>query len=209
MSFICPTITANDEVDYKQQMELIQPFTERVHIDLMDGQLAPSVSPELNTTWWYENMTADIHLMYARPGDYLNDLASLKPSLVIFHYEAEVDHVALANELKNNGIKAGLAILQDTKVEVVENLLYSFDHVLVFSGHLGYHGGVADLSLLGKVKQLKQLKPGLEIGWDGGVSLHNAVELLAGGVDVLNVGGYIHKATDPSEAYDKLKALAR
>jgi ribulose-phosphate 3-epimerase len=208
MVSICPTITANDAHEYRAQMELIQPFAERVHIDLMDGKFAPSISPFLDSTWWYDSMTTDIHLMYQRPGDYLEDLISLKPNLVVFHFEAEVDHVWLADSLHSAGIKAGLAILKDTSVATIAPIIGSFDHVLIFSGHLGYHGGQADLQLADKAKQLKKLKPELEIAWDGGVSLHNAVELIAAGVSVLNVGGYIHKSVRPAEAYAKLKALA-
>jgi pentose-5-phosphate-3-epimerase len=76
--------------------------------------------------------------------------------------------------------------------------------VLIFSGNLGHFGGHANLKLLDKVTKLKELKPTLEIGWDGGVSDHNAKQLADGGVDVLNAGGYLH-GHDPAKAYATLK----
>jgi pentose-5-phosphate-3-epimerase len=63
------------------------------------------------------------------------------------------------------------------------------------------------MNLLDKVKELRKLKPTLEIGWDGGVNDRNARQLAEGGVDVLNVGGFIHSAEDSRAAYAKLKEV--
>jgi pentose-5-phosphate-3-epimerase len=65
--------------------------------------------------------------------------------------------------------------------------------------------GVADFSVLDKVKELKSLKPDLEIGWDGGVSDQNVGMLAASGVDVLNTGGFIQNAANPQAAYQSLE----
>ncbi|MGI0133798.1 MAG: hypothetical protein ACREBW_02415, partial [Candidatus Micrarchaeaceae archaeon] len=83
------------------------------------------------------------------------------------------------------------------------------DHVLIFSGHLGHFGGSADTRLLAKVRELRSLKPSVEIGWDGGVNATNAAELAAGGVDVLNVGGFIQHAVNPVQAYSYLEDLVQ
>lgn len=208
MPVVCPTITAFNTDDYKAQTDLVSRFAERVHIDLMDGILAPTHSPDLSQIWWPNNLTADLHLMYQHPNHELPLILELRPAMVIFHYEAEVDHLQFAGRLRQAGIKAGLALLQDTSVDEVKNILPEFDQVLVFSGHLGYHGGEADLSLLSKVDQLKALNGNFEIAWDGGINDQNALALVSGGVDVLNVGGFIHSAPDPAQAYAKIKALA-
>lgn len=206
MTEICPTITAYDPHEYRRQMEVVQPFTKRVHIDLMDGQFAPTKSPGLNHVWWPEGMTADIHLMYQRPLAQLPLLTKLRPNLVIIHAEADVDHKHFADSLHKVGIRAGLALLQDTPVESVKSIVKSFDHVLIFSGQLGYHGGHANLALLDKVYEAKQLHPAAEIGWDGGINDRNAAPLVAGGVDALNVGGFIQGSSDPQNAYEALKS---
>jgi len=85
--------------------------------------------------------------------------------------------------------------------------MHSFDHVLVFSGNLGRHGGEADLGLLEKVRQIKAHHPEVEIGWDGGINDQNVKQLVEAGVEVLNVGGYIQKADDPEHAYATLKRV--
>ena len=208
MAVICPTVTAFDPHEYREQVERLLPFAERIHIDLMDGIFAPTTSPGLDQIWLPEELTCDIHLMYQRPMNYLDRLVTLKPNLVVIHYEAEVDHAHFATHLREHGIKAGLAILQDTPAEKIFELLPCFDHVLVFSGDLGHHGGQADLSLLEKVRQIRKNKPSLEISWDGGISDQNARALIEGGIDVLNVGGFIQKADDPAGAYEKIKKIA-
>lgn len=205
MTVICPTVTAYDLHEYREQMERIEPFAKRVHIDLMDGHLAPTKSPGLKHVWWSRGLRADIHLMYKRPLPQLPMLIQLRPHMVVIHAEAEVDHALFAASLHKVGIRAGLALLQGTSVESVKNVMKSFDHVLIFSGRLGYHGGQADLALLDKVKQVRALHPHAEIGWDGGINDQNARQLVDAGVDILNVGGFIAGAEDPKSAYAKLE----
>jgi ribulose-phosphate 3-epimerase len=204
MAVICPTVTAYSEMEYREQMTRLKPFAQRVHIDLMDGEFAPVQSPGLDKVWWPHEFTADIHLMYQRPMDHLEQLIKLKPKLVIIHNEAHVHHMHFAAELHKAGIKAGLAILQDTPVDYAYQIMHSFDHVLVFSGHLGYHGGEADLGLLDKVAKIRAYHPEAEIGWDGGINDQNAKQLVSAGVKVLNVGGFVQGSDDPSRAYETL-----
>ena len=207
MAIICPTVTAFDEYEYNEQLKTLRPFAKRIHIDLMDGVFAPTQSPDLEHVWWPHEFTADIHLMYADPMPYLQQLISLKPHMVIIHNEVTVHHMHFAAELHKADIKAGLAILQETPIEWAYQIMHSFDHVLVFSGHLGYHGGEADLGLLDKVRKIREHHPDAEIGWDGGINDQNAQQLIEGGVDVLNVGGFIQKSADPAAAYQSLLKL--
>lgn len=58
---------------------------------------------------------------------------------------------------------------------------------------------------LEKIRLVKSINSNVEIGWDGGVMSENAYSLVQGGVDVLNVGGAIQKATNPKEVFNKLQ----
>lgn len=207
MATIAPTVTAFDEATYNDQIGLVSSFARRIHIDLMDGSFAPTASPPLANIWWPQQLVVDLHLMYQRPMEQLETILHMKPHphMVIVHNEAEVHHMHFAAELHKEGIKVGLAILQDTPVEWAEQIMHSFDHVLIFSGNLGHHGGEANLHLLEKVKFLREVHPEVEIGWDGGINQSNVKVLADAGVAVLNVGGGIHKADNPKEAYATLK----
>lgn len=203
MATVCPTVTALTTREYRKQMENIQGFATRIHIDFMDGHFAPTVSVPVKDAWWQKGPMVDLHVMYQKPLEQLENLVALKPDMIIVHAESE-QCVEFLSELEGLGIKKGLALLKETRVEDVEDLVKLVDHVLIFSGDLGHFGGVADINLLHKAQLLKQLKPSLEIGWDGGINAENAPVLAAGGVDVLNIGGFIQKAENPESAYDTL-----
>jgi ribulose-phosphate 3-epimerase len=188
-------------------MERVENLSDRIQVDLMDGEFAPTKSPDIDKIWFPEGKQIDLHLMYQHPADVLNDVLELNPSMLIVHKEAEVDFATLAGALHASDIKFGLAILPETQVaDCLEELEY-VDHVLIFSGDLGHFNGKTDFNLLKKIDQLRKYKPGLEIGWDGGINAENAKQLAVGGVDVLNVGGFIQTSDDPAAAYSQLTNL--
>lgn len=207
MSVIAPTVTAYDIETYYQQLKLVTGLAERIHIDLMDGRFASTTSPRLQDIRIPHHTTTDIHLMYQEPMEALPQLIKLKPHMVVVHNEAHVHHMHFVAELHKHDIKAGLAILRDTPVEYAYQIMHSFDHVLIFSGNLGHHGGEADLGLLDKVQKVRQHHPDAEIGWDGGINDGNVRQLIDAGIDVLNVGSGIHGAKNPAEAYRKLRDI--
>jgi ribulose-phosphate 3-epimerase len=204
---ICPTVTPTtpDPAEYQKQIERITPFASRIQIDLMDGDFAPSKSIGPAHVWWPETVTAaDIHIMFRRPLEYLETLVSLKPHMVIIHAEAEGDLRGMMEHLQKLGIQAGICLLKETDPDDARELIEIADHVLLFSGHLGYFGGQADMNVLNKVQKVRAINPDIEIGWDGGANADNVKQLADGGVDVINVGGAIQRAEDPQAAYDEL-----
>lgn len=207
MAVISPSITAETPDQYRQQIEKVALFLERVHLDFADGRFTPRKLLPLTDAWWPHSVTADIHLMYRQPLYHLPQVVHLRPHLAIVHAEAQGSFGEIARILRQARIKVGVALLQGTPVERIQPALDLIDHVLVFSGHLGHFGGEADLGLLQKVTRLKSLKPTLEVGWDGGINARNAARLVAGGVDVLCVGGHLQSAKDPRAAYATLKRI--
>jgi ribulose-phosphate 3-epimerase len=124
--------------------------------------------------------------------------------MLTFHAEAEGDLLGVLQYVKSAGIKAGVALVKSTVPADVAPLIEAADHVMVFSGDLGKYGGTASLMQLEKVRLIKTINAGAEIGWDGGVNVENAFSLAQGGVDVLYVGGAIQKANDPAAAFEVL-----
>jgi ribulose-phosphate 3-epimerase len=206
MTTICPTITTDDPDAYARQVELTLSYAHRIHIDLADGIFTANRLMDVENVWWPAGVRADLHVMYKQPFEHLPALVALRPQLIIVHAEAEGDFLAFANACHTHGVEVGVALLADTPVEAIAPALHVIDHVLIFSGNLGHFGGHADMSLLGKAQKLRQLKPQVEIGWDGGVNDQNARALALGGIDVLNAGGYLHGALAPKTAYLKLLA---
>lgn len=205
MSLIAPAILAENADQYKQAIDKVQPFAQRVHIDVSDGEFAPTFTIGFNEIWWPEGWEVDVHAMVARPAEHLQTLVQLKPSMVIFHAEADTEQLpSVLVTLKQYGIKAGVALLRPTVPSSVEAVLQQAEHVMVFTGDLGKYGGTANLMQLEKVRLIKQINPEAEIGWDGGVNVDNAYTLTQGGVNVLNVGGAIQRSTDAELVYKQL-----
>src|SRR5215213_7641938 len=110
MSAICPTITAYEPHEFREQLLRLEPFARRVHIDLM----------------------------FRRPLEHLETLMSLKPNMVIVHAEAEGDLLGMVEHVHKFGIKMGIALLQPTQPADAAELIAAADHVLIFSGNLGH-----------------------------------------------------------------------
>lgn len=207
MAIICPTVLATDAHEFRQQMERVTPFAHRVQIDLTDASLTPGKTVGLTHIWWPNRVKADLHLMYKHPVLRLKEIVDLRPHMAIVQAEAEGNFVNFAKVMHKFGIKVGLALLPETTIQSVRPALELIDHLLIFSGRLGSFGGSADPALLAKAQEAKAVQPNLEIGWDGGINDQNAHLLKAGGVDVLNVGGFIQKASNPVAAYAKLEKI--
>lgn len=208
MAIICPTVTANNAATYEVQLSRLENFAQRIHLDFMDGLFTKTQSIGLDEASIspYEVITWDVHLMYMRPDLYIERLARFEPSLVIVHAEAKGNFVEVADKIKALGAKVGVALLQKTPVSTIAPVIDLIDHVLIFSGNLGQYGGKVEVELLGKVAELRKLKPELEIGWDGGINDKNINLLINGGVDVLDVGGFIQQSDNPENAYATLEA---
>jgi len=204
---VCPAILAPTPQAYQKQMELVDGFAPRLHVDLADGLFAPVRTVTLDQIWWRGDRLVNLHVMYKYPFHYVRTLFALRPAMIIVHAEAEGRFLDFAAFAHRYGIEVGVALLPRTPVDAIAPALGVIDHVLIFSGDLGHFGGHTNMQLVNKVHQLRQLKPQLEIGWDGGVNEQNALELARNGVDVLDVGGAIQRAPDPMAAYAKLKLL--
>ncbi len=203
---IVPTILTNDKKEYRLQTERINAFTRRVQIDVTDGIFAPSETLDVTNIWWPKNWDADLHLMAEKPSDHLDTILKLAPSLCILHAEAQEDLLPIFAKLKERGIKTGVALLPSTYPGNVKPYIDAVDHVLIFAGHLGVQGSQADLMQMEKIPLVRNMKPEVEIGWDGGANMSNIRALAHADLDVINVGSALSKSENPAEIYQQMVA---
>lgn len=204
MAVIVPCVTVSTPEDYKSSLERIHTFATRFHVDISDSTFAPVTLLGPDQIWWPQEWEVDIHVMVAQPSLYLPQLIALKPHMITIHAEINEDLVALIQQIRTAGIRAGVALMRATVPSNISGALEVADHAMIFSGDLGKYGGVASLIQLEKIRLIKAINAGIEIGWDGGITIDNAFSLSQGGVDVLNVGGAIQKNADPMAAYNAL-----
>lgn len=204
MSVIAPAILTESAEEFNEKVGAVQQFAQRVHVDICDGEFAPTFTVKASDISWPPQLQVDVHAMVARPSEHVQALVAKKPNLIIFHVEVQEDLLPVLQYVRQNGIKAGIALQRPTVPSSVAPLLEVADHVMIFTGDLGHYGGTASLMQLEKVRLIHAIRPNIEIGWDGGVNIDNAFSLTQGGVDVLNVGGAIAKSDDPASMYAQL-----
>ncbi len=202
---IVPTLLTSDPDEFNRTMKLYPTFVNRIHIDVVDGGFVSTTTIPLSAiTTLPQSTLIDFHMMVVRPSEHLSNIIRLKPNLCIFHAEASEDLLPIFDRLKQAGIKTGVALLQRTYPGNVKHYIEAADHVLVFAGALGKNGGTADLLQVEKIKIVRQIKPDVEISWDGGIGKDNVRTLAHSDINILNVGSYILKATDSKVAYEEL-----
>ncbi|MBR3169239.1 hypothetical protein IKF23_02250 [Candidatus Saccharibacteria bacterium] len=201
---VVPAVLADNKKEYRKQIEQINHFARRVHIDVSDGSFAPASTIDISNVWWPKEWKADMHLMAAYPSQQLDIILKLKPSLCILHAEASEDLLPIFATLKKEDIRTGLAILPSTYPGLVQSYIAAVDHVLIFAGQLGMQGSPADMMQMEKIAIVRSMKPELEIGWDGGANLNTMRALAHADLDVINVGSALSRADNPAEVYHEL-----
>ncbi len=205
---IAPCITVKTLDEYKQSITRLEPFAERVHIDISDGEFAPVPLLGVDQLFWPSQWKVDVHAMVNKPSLFLPYLLQLQPHTIIFHVEVEEDLLDVMQQVRQMGIRTGIALKKSTVPKTVTPLIEQADHILIFSGDLGHYGGEASLMQLEKIRLIRMIRPSIEIGWDGGAALDNVFSLAQGGVDIINSGGAINKADNPEDMYKKMMAEA-
>lgn len=201
---VVPAVLAENKLEYRKQIERINNFARRVHIDISDGVFAPATTIDVSNVWWPKEWKADMHVMAAKPSEQLDIILKLKPSLCILHAEASEDLLPIFATLRQAEIRTGVAILPSTYPGLVKQYIDAVDHVLIFAGQLGVQGSPADMMQMEKIPIVRSMKPEVEIGWDGGANMATMRALAHADLDIINVGSALSKVENPAEVYHEL-----
>ncbi|MGE3857538.1 MAG: ribulose-phosphate 3-epimerase [Dehalococcoidia bacterium] len=195
------------------------------HLDVMDGHFVPPLSFGKEVIAAVRAATPrfiEAHLMVAKPGEQFADMAAAGAQRLVFHYEAagSLDAArALAQQARDLGCEAGIAINPETPVEALYPLLDTLDEVLVMLIRPGWGGQQANLDLLDKVRALRAhlaaegraatSRP-IAINIDGGVKAHNARQCAEAGASILVAGSAVFNAQQtPQQALAELLEALR
>ena len=171
-----------------------------IHVDIMDGKFVENKTwtiSEVKKIVSYSKLPLDVHLMVENPSKYIEDYALLNTSYITFHYEAVKDIDKMINEIKNYGLKVGIAINPETDEKVLYPYLSKIDQVLVMSVHPGKSGQYFIENTPNKIENLKQeiinQNAKTIISVDGGINDETGKICVDKGVDMLVSASYIHK----------------
>ena len=140
----------------------------------------------------------------------IKQFAEAGSQYITFHVEADCDVMETINLIKSYGVKAGISIKPNTKVEDIKQYLPYVDMVLVMSVEPGFGGQSFMPNSIEKVKELKELREengySYLINIDGGIK-DTTAPYVSEYVDLAVVGSYICNATNPKENLLKIKNI--
>jgi ribulose-phosphate 3-epimerase len=185
-----------------------------IHLDIMDGMFVPNISfgfPVIEYVKKAAEKPLDVHLMIVDPDRYLTRFRDAGAGILTVQYEACTHLHRTVSEIRNLGMKAGVALNPHTPVPVLKNILPFIDMVLIMTVNPGFGGQSFIMESYNKIYELRMMinAGGFDvlIEVDGGIDTTNAAKLIDTGVNVLVAGNSVFSSKDPIETIQRLKTL--
>ncbi len=184
-----------------------------IHIDVMDGHFVPNITIGpliVKALRPVTDLPLDVHLMIENPERYIDAFAGAGADYLTVQAEACVHLHRVIQEIKEKGMKAGVALNPHTPLTSIEEVVADLDLILIMSVNPGFGGQKFIPGALDKLRRTQKLlqKKGLtniEVEVDGGVKLENIREVAEAGAELLVSGSGIFKAPDPAQAVREMK----
>jgi len=150
-----------------------------------------------------------VHLMIVNPDRYIEIFKKVGADILTVHYEACTHLHRTIQNIKANGMKAGVALNPHTPVHLLNDVLLDLDLVLIMSVNPGFGGQSFIENTYQKIKSLVNLRKTLGTDFvieiDGGVNSTNAPKLIEAGADALVAGSFVFKSENPTKTIEELK----
>ena len=183
-----------------------------IHVDVMDGHFVPNITIGpliVDSIRPITKLPLDVHLMIENPDQYIEDFAKAGADYITVHVEACRHLHRTIHLIKSLGVKAGVVLNPATPVQLIEPIIEDLDMVLLMSVNPGFGGQNFILSVLSKIKQVKEMSEqkglNLEIEVDGGVNEEIALLCVEAGATVLVAGSAVFNQSDRRDAISRLK----
>ncbi len=212
---VAPSVLSADFGNLQRDIEMINASdADWFHVDIMDGVFVPNMSfgfPVMKVLQKHAKKPLDVHLMIVDPDRYTQAFKDVGASTLTVHLEACHHLHRSVQNIKNAGMKAGVAINPHTSINLLEDIIADVDLVCVMSVNPGFGGQKFIENTFHKVIALKKLiedkKSLAKIEIDGGVDMNNYKKLVACGADVLVAGNTVFGSIDPKETISQLKQI--
>ncbi|HEY1761068.1 MAG TPA: ribulose-phosphate 3-epimerase [Acidimicrobiales bacterium] len=211
---IAPSILSADFGNLGAAVEEVEPETDWLHVDIMDGHFVPNISlgpPVVTSLRNYSARFFDCHLMISEPSKYLEAFQRAGADGCTIHVEVgeTARHLEKARAL---GLRVGLAANPDTPFEAVAPFLTDIDMLLLMTVFPGFGGQTFIADVMDKVTQARyeidRRSLDLDLEVDGGIDVTTAPTAVAAGANVLVAGSAIFASEDPLGAARMLRDVA-
>ena len=212
---VSPSLLSADFLHLSKDIEMVnRSQADWFHLDIMDGVFVPNISYGLPVVSQIKKMATkplDVHLMIVQPERYVEAFHKAGADILTVHYEACTHLHRTIQQIKAQGMKAGVSLNPHTPVSLLEDVIEDIDVVLLMSVNPGFGGQSFIEQTINKVDKLKKLimesNSHTLIGIDGGVNFETGKRLVNAGADALVAGSFVFNSPDPEANIKGLKEL--
>ncbi|MDY5489464.1 MAG: ribulose-phosphate 3-epimerase [Butyricimonas virosa] len=212
---VSPSLLSADFLHLSKDIEMVnRSQADWFHLDIMDGVFVPNISYGLPVVSQIKKMATkplDVHLMIVQPERYVEAFHKAGTDILTVHYEACTHLHRTIQQIKAQGMKAGVSLNPHTPVSLLEDVIEDIDVVLLMSVNPGFGGQSFIEQTINKVDKLKKLimesNSHTLIEIDGGVNFETGKRLVNAGADALVAGSFVFNSPDPEANIKGLKEL--
>jgi len=204
---IVPSLIAKSQKELNKRFNKVKNYSEIFHLDVMDGKFVKNKSLFFDFVLPKKRFKYEAHLMINNPEGWIKENWK-KSDLIIFHIESlksEAKVKEIIKLIRSKRKKVGIAINPKTKVKKIIPYLNLIDMILVMTVNPGKYGSKFLQNTLKKVKEIRKLKPKLDIEVDGGINNQTISKAVRVGATSFVSGTYIQKSRNIKKDIGKLK----